>query len=113
MRVSYFPHALIESINKDGSDIDENFLGEGGRGSESRLVGWALVTRKPQTFSLCLGLKMGSVGARAHAGWPAGSGLDKMTSREPGQCPGIWDSVIYKDMVTDGRETDREAGGRV
>ena len=24
-----------------------------------------------------------------------------MTSREPGQCPGIWDSVIHKDMVTD------------
>ena len=30
-----------------------------------------------------------------------------MTSREPGQCPGIWDSVIHKDMVTDERETDR------
>lgn len=30
-----------------------------------------------------------------------------MTSREPGQCPGIWDSAIHKDMVTDGRETDR------
>lgn len=30
-----------------------------------------------------------------------------MTSREPGQCPGIWDSVIHKDMVTDEKETDR------
>lgn len=39
MRVSYFPHALIEGINKDGSDIGENFLGESGRGSESRLEG--------------------------------------------------------------------------
>lgn len=37
MRVSYFPHPLIEGINKDGSDTEKDFLGEGGRGSESRL----------------------------------------------------------------------------
>lgn len=39
MRVSYFPQPLIEGINKDGSDIEKNFLGEGGKGSESRLEG--------------------------------------------------------------------------
>lgn len=32
--MSYFPQPPIEGINKDGSDIEKNFLGEGGRGSE-------------------------------------------------------------------------------
>lgn len=105
-------------INRDGSDIEKNFLGEGGeggkggKGSESRLEGvGAGGDREAADFPSLPHSQ--SVGARAQAGWPGGSGLDEMTSREPGQCPGIWDSAIYKDMVTDGRETDREAGGRV
>lgn len=32
MRGSSFLHPLIESINKDGSDVEKNFLGEGGGG---------------------------------------------------------------------------------
>lgn len=37
MRVSYFLHPLIGGINKDGSDIEKNFPGEGGRGAGSRI----------------------------------------------------------------------------
>lgn len=45
-------------------------------------------------------------------GWTAWrQGLNKMTSRVPGQCPGIWGSVIHKDMVT--LEKYTEAGSRV
>lgn len=47
-----------------------------------------------------------------NTGWMAWrQELSKMTSGGPGQCPGIWDSGIHKDMVTLERYT--EAGGRV
>lgn len=37
MRVSYFLHPLIEGINKDGLDIEKNFLGEDEKGKQSRM----------------------------------------------------------------------------
>lgn len=43
MSVSYFLHPVIEGINKDGSDIEKNFLEEG----RERVEGVELVTRKP------------------------------------------------------------------
>lgn len=45
MRVSYFLHPLIEGINKDGPDIEKNFLGEDEKGQRAGWEGWELMTR--------------------------------------------------------------------
>lgn len=39
MRLSYFLHLLIEGRNKDGPDIEKNFLGEDEKGAERRMGG--------------------------------------------------------------------------
>lgn len=103
MRVCYFLYPLIEGGNKDGWDIVERGAEEEGRTGDPGA--------RASFLPLLSGQNSWQEGGQ-NTGWMAWrQELSKMTSGGPGQCPGIWDSGIHKDMVTLERNT--EASGRV